>query len=292
MRLIGNKLDNMSNSSFLIVAVMVCFLSCSKDDESPQPAEKKGYNMLLIGNSFFKPYAENLDAMAIDAGFEDHNSTRITRGGENGWASSFWNDSETREHQDIKAALDQGGVEFFGMTSGGEPENRTEGHKKWIEYALQNNPDISIFIAIPPIDFPADWTQRSQEYGFDSIQEFYDFFVNVIVHDSIIEPLRAEFPATNIFTIPTGWAATNLYQMNQDSSLLDDINFMGPKATSLFTDEKGHQGQIVIETGTLLWLNSIYGVDLSTFDYETGYSTDLHEIAKEIMANHDSDYKQ
>ena len=28
-----------------------------------------GYRMLLMGNSFFEPYAENLDVMAIEAGF-------------------------------------------------------------------------------------------------------------------------------------------------------------------------------------------------------------------------------
>jgi hypothetical protein len=67
---------------------------------------------------------------------------------------------------------------------------------------------------------------------------------------------------------------------------------MGPMPSSLFTDEKGHQGQIVIETGTLIWLNSIYNVDLSTHNYETGFNTDLHEIAKQIMDSHDSYYKK
>ena len=41
----------------------------------------QGANMLLIGNSFFRPYADHLDTLAADAGFEDHNSTIIKRGG-------------------------------------------------------------------------------------------------------------------------------------------------------------------------------------------------------------------
>ncbi len=35
---------------------------------------------------------------------------------------------------------------------------------KWIDYALQNNPNIKIFISIPPIDFPADWQQKSRRF--------------------------------------------------------------------------------------------------------------------------------
>lgn len=270
---------------------MIVFLSCSTDDE-PLVENQQGYNMLLIGNSFFKPYAEKLDDLAIRAGFENHNSTRITRGGDNGRPINFWNDSNSNEHLQIKAVLDQGNIDVFGMTAGNEPEDRTEGHRAWINYALQNNPNITIFIAIPQIDFPADWQQRAQEYGFDTIQELNDYFVNGIVHNEMVDILRAEFPSTKIFTIPTGWASINLDQMNMDHELLDDISRFGPQATSLFVDNKGHQGDIIREAGTLIWLNSIYGVDLRTFSYDTGFNTDLHEIAKQIMDSHDPNYKQ
>ena len=274
-----------------MVPMVLVSSSCKKEDDATQQKEK-GSNMLLIGNSFFRPYANHLEELALDAGFEDHNASVVFRGGDNGRPINFWNDSDSKEHQKIKSILDQGNVAFFGMTSGHEPDNRTEGQSAWIEYALQKNPNINIFIAIPTIDFPADWEQRSKEYGFDSIQELYDYFVNEIVHDSIVDPLRSEFPSTHIFTIPTGWAAVNLAQMNHDNSLLDNISTFGPKPSSIFTDEKGHHGQIVIETGTLLWLNSIYGVDLSTNTYETGFKTDLHAIAKQIMDDHDPNYKR
>ena len=58
--------------------------------------------MVLIGNSFFRPYAENLDVVAADAGYDDHNSTLVFRGGENGIASSFWDDSTSQETLSIK----------------------------------------------------------------------------------------------------------------------------------------------------------------------------------------------
>ena len=80
--------------------------------------------------------------------------------------------------------------------------------------------------------------------------------------------------------------------MQVDDLLLDEIELFGPKPTSIFTDSKGHQGQIVIETGTLIWLNSIYSEELSSNNYETGFNTNLHFIAEDIMNSHNSNYKR
>ena len=258
-----------------------------------------GSNMLLIGHSFFRPYAEKLDEMAIDANFLDHKSTIVMRGGKKGRAINFWNDSTSEEHVLIKSKLDQGDVEFFGMTSDSDSENRTEGFKAWIEYALQNNPNVTIFISLSPFDFPngdpngtrPNWDTYAAENGFSSIQEMFNTYINDIVHNEIVDQLRIDFPSTKIFTIPTGWATFNLYQMNIDGLLLDQIDMFGPRETSIFTDQRGHQGDIVRETGGLVWLNSIYGVHLRTNDYDTGFSTDLHTIAEDIMDLHDPDYK-
>lgn len=276
---------------YIIALTMIC-LSCNKKDDPVTTTSPQGSRMVLIGNSFFRPYANHLDELAADAGFENHNSTVVFRGGDNGRPINFWNDSTSNEHLMIKSALDAGNIEYFGMTAGHDSLDRLSGHRAWIEYAVERNPDVKIFIAIPQIDFPQNWQQFAQDHGFNSIQEVYHYFVNDIVHDSIVDPLRAEFPSTQIFTIPTGWASFELAQMKQDDELLDEITYFGPKATALFTDEKGHQGQIIIETGTLLWLSSIYDVDLSTNNYETGFNTNLHEIAKQIMDSHDPDYKQ
>ena len=285
----------MKNPNLLIISLIFILLSCSKEDEISQSPENQGYNMLLIGNSFFKPYANNLNEVALDAGFEDHNSTLVFRGGDNGRPINFWNDSDSDAHQVIKATLDQGNIDYFGMTAGYDLDNTDdpfEGQREWINYALQNNPNIKIFIAIPVIDYPAYWDERAEEFGFNTIDELYDYFVNVLVNQTMINQLRTEFPSTSIFSIPTGWATIKLAQINQDNLLLDTISMFGPKPTSIFTDQKGHQGQIAIEAGTLVWLNSIYNVDLTTNTYETGFNTDLHEIAKQVTDSHDPNYKQ
>ncbi|CAI8370556.1 MAG: Uncharacterised protein [Formosa sp. Hel3_A1_48] len=280
--------------------ILILILSCTKD-ETPQQIQTQGYNMLLIGNSFFKPYADNLNTLATEANLNEHSSTVVKRGGENGRPINLWNDSTTEEHQLIKSTLDQGNIEVFGMTSGYDigSDNPTEGHSAWINYALQKNPNIIVFIAIGSFDFPngdsngtrPDWDTFASDNDFNSIQEFYDFYINEMIHKEIVDELRLEFPSTKIFTIPTGWATKNLAQMKLDNELLDDISMVGPKSSSIFTDEKGHQGQIVIETGTMVWLNSIYNVDLSSFNYDTGFTTDLNAIAQDIIDSHDSNYK-
>jgi len=286
----------------LLIALTFMLSSCNNDDEITLPQETQGYNMLLIGNSFFKPYADHLNNLASYANLNEHSSTIVKRGGENGRPINLWNDSNSEEHQLIKATLDQGNLDYFGMTSGYDfdSENPTEGHSAWIQYALQKNPNIIIFIAIGSFDFPngdsnstrPDWDTFASDNGFNSIQEFYDYYINKVIHKEIVDELRLEFPSTKIFTIPTGWATKNLAQMNLDNELLDDISMVGPKSSSIFTDEKGHQGQIVIETGTMIWLNSIYNVDLSSFNYDTGFTTDLHSISQDIINNHDPNYKQ
>ena len=87
--------------------------------------------MLLIGNSFFRPYAEKLDELSLDAKLKI-NITIIFRGGENGISLNFWNDSLSNEHNLIKSTLEKGGISFFGMTSGHVSDNPTDGFKQWI----------------------------------------------------------------------------------------------------------------------------------------------------------------
>ena len=277
--------------SLLVFWVTSCNKEVVCDEENNPQEEENGKQMLLIGNSFFRPYAANLDIVAADAGYTEHSSTIVTRGGRYGWASSFWNDSTTQESLTIRAALDAGGVELFAMTSGGDPTDPIAGHKAWINYALQNNPNIVVGISLPPVDFPASWDSTAQSYGYNGIDDFYPAVVDYL-HETVVDSLRYEFPETNIFSIPTGWATVHLAQMQQDDLLEDNIDLFGAKPTSIFTDDKGHQGQIVIETGTLIWLASIYIDDLSLNTYDTGFATDLHSVAIEIMDNHPEAYKR
>ena len=96
--------------------------------------------------------------MVADAGFSDHR----------GVPKYLWSDpsvANQQNKQQIQAALDEGGVDVFGMTGSNIAESTTptEGYSEWIAYALQENPDVDILISVPAIDFPADWQQRAEE---------------------------------------------------------------------------------------------------------------------------------
>ena len=247
-----------------------------------------GQNMLLMGNSFFRPYARRLNELALDAEFLEHRDTGVFRGGVNGTPIGLWNNEDT--NNEIKQLLDGGNIYMLGMTGYYNQSNPTSGFSEWIEYALQNNPNVKIFISIPPIDFPADRQQTAEDAGLNNIRELYEFFVNDHTHKTVIDQLREMYPSTVIFSIPTGWATFDLEEMHQNDLLLDDISLFGSFERAIFTDAKGHQGEVVVTTGALIWLSSIYGVHLRNNDFDTGFNTDLHTVAEEIVVNHDPEY--
>jgi len=249
-----------------------------------------GSNMLLMGNSFFRPYAERFSELALDAGFLEHRDTIVMRGGVYGTPIGLWTTEDT--NTEIKQILDSGNIDILGMTWYFNENNPLSGFTEWIDYALQRNPNIKIFVHIPPIDFPADWQQTAEDYGYNNIRDLYGYLVGDLTHKSIIDQLRELYPSTEIFTLPTGWATFDLVDQYENNLLLDDISLFGSYDDSIFRDTKGHQGKIVVNTGALIWLNGLYGVNLRTNDSDTVFNTDLHTIAENIMDLHDPDYKQ
>ena len=276
----------MKKIAILILVLLLILTSCAKEEVD----EKLGYNMLLMGHSYFKPYANRIGEIAIDAGLINHNQTYVFSSGASGFPIGLWNDTSAK-NQRIKETLDAGNVDVFGMAADSRGLNESfTGTKNWIAYALQNNPEITVFLSISSPNQPDSWEQTVQQSGFATVQEAFAAHTNQNVHIALIDSLRAEFPSTNIFSIPTGKASITLWQMHKDSLLLDNIAYIGPFETSLFTDTNGHQGEITASTGALMWLKGIYKVDLSTNDYDTGFNTDLHTVAEDAMNSHDPDY--
>ena len=254
------------------------------------PEGMGGSNMLLMGNSFFRPYAERFSELALDADFLEHRDILVFRGGDNGTPIGLWTNEDT--NTEIKQILDSGNIEILGMTWYLNEDNPISGFTEWIDYALQKNPNIKIFVSIPPIDFPADWQQRADDYEYSNIRDLYEYVVSDLTHKEVIDQLRERYPSTEIFTFPTGWATFDLVDQYENNLLLDDVSLFGSYDDSIFTDDKGHQGKIVVNTGALIWLNGLYGVNLRTNDSDTGFNTDLHTIAENIMDLHDPNYKQ
>jgi len=255
-----------------------------------------GDKMMLMGHSFFRPFADQLPYHAVQAGVDGHTQDVEFSGGESGTPLSLWEDADHRVN--VQAVLDSGDVDVFGMTccdwkltpegereldSDGNPILSLEGWQIWFDYALDKNPNTEFFIGIPWPDYPTDYAD-ADAYG-DVLQLLY---YNMVL--PAVDELRAQYPGVTIYTIPYGEGVIELRKLFEAGNLPDVSNLQGPSDTSLFTDYKGHGGKLLKDLVEYIWIDAIYGVDLETYDYDDGYQTDLKALAKSIMDAHDPHY--
>ncbi len=260
------------------------------------PSGIVGQRLMLMGHSFFRPFIDRLPFHVAQAGIEGHSQEKVTAGGVNGTPLSLWNNTGNRN--DVQDVLDGGDVELFGMTCcdleltpGGEPVLDSEGYPilkldgylLWFDYALAQNPDTAFFIGMSWIDFPTDYADAA-EYG-----GLWNLFYTNVMHPAV-DDLRAQYPGVTIYSIPYGQASHELYALFEAGNLPDVSNLEGWSVTSLYTDYKGHAGDVLKALIELIWIDAIYGVDLDTYAYDPGYQTDLKALAKSIMDAHDSAY--
>jgi hypothetical protein len=247
----------------------------------------EGHNALLMGHSFFKPFASALPGDAAAAGFEDHSQIDFFSGGSGGAPLSFWNHQQLSGQ--IKTALDDGGYTLLGMTYYPLQENgvpvaeNLQGYKNWIDYALAKNPNIKVFIGMP-------WGRNSNQLTY---KQFYQEWKmgHEEVHD-FIDALRADNPGMDIYCLPYGLAVMELNKRFESGQLPDIIGEVGAGRDYMFSDELGHHGPIVFDLARLVWLRAIYGVELEThnFNYAQEWQADLVEIANLAMNRHDHYY--
>ena len=237
-----------------------------------------GFTSLFIGHSFFRPYANLMTDYAPAAGISGHSQVVVFSGGSSGTPEALWNNAFKK--LTITNVLDTGNVELFGMTYHPDYPG-TAGYVNWITYALEQNPSTRFFIALPWIPQPSNYADELYSAIWEAYKPTWHAF---------IDELRILFPNTDIFCIPYGQSAVEL-RGHYTAGELPELNAMqGAKATSIFTDNLGHPGTILIDQGILVWLSAIYGVDLTNYSYGPTYSIDLKPIAQSIMAGHDPDY--
>ena len=96
--------------------------------------------------------------------------------------------------------------------------------------------------------------------------------------------LSRDFPTTDVFTFHHGAVMYELRDMFEAGELENDVEQLsGPESTSIFRDRKGHAGQIAIDTGALVWLHAIHGVDPLTMPEFTQWETDIREVARKTI---------
>jgi len=244
----------------------------------------QGYNTMMMGHSFFQPMANQMPFHAVRSGVAGHTQSVEFSGGGSGAPLSLWNDAGHRAN--IQAVLDTGTVELFGMTYASSGPT-TEGYELWFDYALSKNPDTRFFIALPWADFPSDYADAA------AYANFWQPAHDGPWHD-FIDELRALYPGVEIFCIPHGQVALELFSLFEAGNLPDISVLTGNAGEGLFRDYKGHghPGEILYDTMELVWLNAIYGVELDEYAYDPGYITDIKAIAKAIMDGHDPAYNK
>jgi hypothetical protein len=246
---------------------------------NPGPTQA-GFNSLFIGHSFFIPVARGLFAHAERAGIEGHQQQIVFSGGASGAPEALWNN--TNKSAQIKAILDQGDIELFGLTY--HPNHPgLSGYTNWIDYALERNPDLTVFIGLP-------WQPEPARYDSQTYTAAWEDGHPSIAHGHI-DALRERYPDLTIFCIPYGEGAAILHQLQSDGELPDvDSLQSGGGNQGVFRDRLGHGEPILIDLSQLIWLRALYGVDLIAYNHDPGYSVDLKAIATEIVTGHQQAY--
>ena len=250
-----------------------------KNMGSPEEVEGDDYNVLYIGHSFGRIFAQTLQDYARDAGFSDHTQYIEMSGGASGAPDALWADDGHRKN--IKAYLDTGEIDVLIMICCSIEfiENGLQSDEaiwNFTDYALDKNPDTRIGLAMPWKDYPSDYDDATEyRNGSDTA---YGAWKNLASN------LSEDYPGADVFTFHHGEVAYDLRDMFEAGELDGDIEKLnGAKDKSIFTDYKGHAGQIMIDTGTLVWLHAVHGVDPMTIPEFTQWEVDIRQIAKDTI---------
>ena len=244
----------------------------------------EGKKVLYIGHSFGRPFARELPSFVEMAGIDNHVQEIVFRGGPNGSPQSLWEDPKVRvEIQDILA---EGDTDLLVMICCSENflESRQSDWavENWIDYALSVNPDTDFALALPWPDYPEDY-ENNEAYSERIIE------AHTSAWHPFIDDLRALYPQSEIQSIFHGRAALELRGLFESGSLPEISKMTSKRPPGLFKDRKGHAGQILVDLGTLIWLGTIYDIDIDDFPVSElkingeSYETDLLGMAQEIL---------
>lgn len=141
-----------------------------------------------------------------------------------------------------------------------------------MDFALESNPETSFFVMAP--------SMRYQNKSFDEFEEGWKT-IHTAVH-GIIDALRQDYPETTLFRIPQGRVLVELWRRFDNGNLPEVSELKSLDNPSIFKDNTGHGGEVVITTGTLLWLATIYKADLAQYEWDPQTKTDLKALAQKI----------
>jgi hypothetical protein len=234
--------------------------------------------VLYAGHSFGRPFAENLTKTAKFAGIKDHEQRIVFRGGTNGAPQAMWEDPTAQN--EIKNSLNDGNVDIVILICCSQELVESNGQSdkaivEIMEYALSKNPNTKFGLSAPWADFPENYIDANEhrlqtDAAYPRYQQFAKSLSNL-------------FPDVDIFTFYHGAAIYELRDLFEKGMLQDVDNLIGPERNSIFTDKKGHAGLLAKDTGSLIWLNAIYGINPMDIPKIEKYKLDIREVAAEVL---------
>ena len=238
----------------------------------------EGLTVLYAGHSFGIPFAQNLTKLTEFSGIEDHNQRIVFRGGENGVPQAMWENPTVKS--EIKKNLDDGTVDVVILICCSEELIESRGQSdqaivEIIEFAISKNTETKFGLAMPWIDFPNNYKDVNDHRFITDM--------GYLAYIEFAKSLSKEFNDLEVFTFYHGVAVYELRKMFEKGKLQDIKTLIGPKRTSIFTDQKGHAGDIAIDTGTLIWLKAIYDINPMDIPKIEKYESDIREIATRAL---------
>ena len=223
-------------------------------------AAVQGYRGLFMGHSFFRPSADQLNQLSAEWGIDGHSGHTIFRGDSNGSPLKLWQDSKVL--QEATDLLSEGQIELLALTYYSAENSRIEDYQLWFDLALESNPEIKFLITIP-------WPLGPHRITPGNLAELRT--ATLALFDSLITPLRQHYPNNAVIFCPYGLGAHELIESLFDGELAG-VEYLSAAPSSnsgdeyLFRDATGHPNELVITLSTLIWANTLYGVDPTELD--------------------------
>jgi hypothetical protein len=245
------------NFSVLLVFALLCTL--------PSLAEQKiqGYTGLYMGHSFFRPCVEHLEKIIPETEVAGHTQHQVTAGGPNGSPGMLWENEKKRA--DGQQILDTGKIDLLVMTYYSPENSSLEHYSRWIDYAIDRNPDTTFMLALP-------WGRHLFKATEKQIEA--DRKWSLELNNTLVKELREKYPKNNILYCPYGLGTYELIERFHEGKLPGVKTLLDPdkktreqtqlRKEQLFRDALGHPGALIAKTGTLLWIQTLYGIDPST----------------------------
>lgn len=239
--------------------------------DKPAPTFENGAHCLFIGHSFFIPVARSFDKAARENGFASHQVKLVFAPGKRGSPADLW-DNPSQKMQ-IEDALATGKIDLLGMTAFGRLGSTFEDYQRWIDLALKHNPETRFFIGVP-------WTPGGPKLENDRYNKAIDASGDQIFET--VTQLRKAYPKNHIYFLNFGIVASELKGRFEAGKLPDVEEISGLGNRVLFRDGLiGHGGPMMLEVSSLLWLETIYGVDIDKLKH-SAYQSDVKDIVRHV----------